>query len=960
VTKTADNGPFSAGDSIGFTISASNTGQGDLLDIVVTDNLPAGYTWFENSADCSIDTALNPDKLTCTFGTIAAGGPSKTVHISGVPTDPESCGLVSNTAVGTSNNGGSSANASLTVDCPDITISKVADDATVSAGDPIGFRIVVGNNGPGTARSYTLNDPLPAGVDWSIETPVPGCSINTNTNALECAFGDLVANASRTVDLTAQTNEDDCATYNNTATADAANDGPVQASASTTVQCPDIGITKRSDNASVSAGDQIGFVIEVTNAGPGVAKGFTMSDTLPSGGSNLVWTESPDNTDCSIAGSVLTCSFGDVGPNDSRSVHVVATTTKDDCSTINNTAFADATNDAQVSASSNVVVKCANIVPSKQADDGSISAGDQIGFTVGVTNTGEGIARDVAISDNLPAGLTWSESPDNVDCDIAAGVLTCDFGDLAPQASRSVHVVATTTQANCGTINNTAFATTSNDGGGQAGASVIVLCPAIQVDKTPDAGTIAAGEQAVFTVGVTNTGAGEAKDVDVSDVLPNPDLAWSIDPAVAGCSISEIVGGPDDGKSRLDCTFATLASGATKTIVLKANVPAAECATLDNTATADASNADPDSDSGQIRCFDSKAIVVKSGNEVAYHDDNVTFTYVVTNPGNNRLHDVVVTDDKCSPVTGPAKVEGPNNSGGDFLDPGDTWTYSCTMGIPAHSGGEANPLKNIVTVTAKDDRNSPVGATDDHLTRILHPAIDVDKTGPAEGLAGQPVTYAIAVTNPGDVSFASGAVSVQDALCEAPPLLVADGKRRGDGSDASPDTLDPGDMWVYSCTVQTLVGQQRVDNVADVAGTDSNGRRVSDSDPATTILTQPVQQIAPQRIQPGAARLQGPSTCVLRPFSVIVRGLQIDNVTLFIAGKRVRTLRAQQARLVKVRAAQSEQAFSFRIDPRKLKRGRVHRVTARVVFNTASGTQARNLRLAFQRCRAAAKPKFTG
>jgi uncharacterized repeat protein (TIGR01451 family) len=370
--------------------------------------------------------------------------------------------------------------------------------------------------------------------------------------------------------------------------------------------------------------------------------------------------------------------------------------------------------------------------------------------------------------------------------------------------------------------------------------------------------------------------------------------------------------------------------------------------------------------------IDASAIVVKSGNELAYHGDRVTFDFEVTNPGNSPLHDVAVTDDTCPNVTGPSKQV--NGGGADELDPGDKWIYTCTMPVPHHADGEANPFRNVVTVAAEDEQGSPLSATDDHLTKILHPAIDVDKTGPAEGLAGTAIQYAIAVTNPGDVAFAADRVAVQDQLCEAPPLLIADGQRRGDGPDPSPGSLDPGDTWLYSCTVRTALGQQSVDNVADVAATDFNGRTASDADPAATVLRQPVEQSAPLRAQPGSARLQGPAACVNGPFRVTVRGRQIASVTLFVGKRKVRTLHAQQAIVLRntkkrvlvdgkvktVTVAQAQQTFSFGIDPRRLRRGGVHRVTARVVFTTASGTTSRRLKFAFRRCQAARQPRFTG
>ena len=49
----------------------------------------------------------------------------------------------------------------------------------------------------------------------------------------------------------------------------------------------------------------------------------------------------------------------------------------------------------------------------KTADAAIVNAGDPIGFTVTVANSGPGLAKDVTLSDPLPAGLTvagWSNA----------------------------------------------------------------------------------------------------------------------------------------------------------------------------------------------------------------------------------------------------------------------------------------------------------------------------------------------------------------------------------------------------------------------------------------------------------------------------------------------------------------------------------------------------------------------
>src|SRR6185503_4176457 len=165
------------------------------------------------------------------------------------------------------------------------------------------------------------------------------------------------------------------------------------------------------------------------------------------------------------------------------------------------------------------------------ADAGSVSAGSPIGFSITVSNAGPGTASGVTLNDPLPtgAGLVWSESPDVAACSITAGVLSCNFGDLADGQSRSVHISSPTTAASCATIANTATADSSNGDPVSDTGTVVVQCPDISIEKTADASSVSAGERIGFTITVTNAGPGAATGVTVTDTLPaNPGLNWSI------------------------------------------------------------------------------------------------------------------------------------------------------------------------------------------------------------------------------------------------------------------------------------------------------------------------------------------------------------------------------------------------------------------------------------------------
>jgi hypothetical protein len=337
--------------------------------------------------------------------------------------------------------------------------------------------------------------------------------------------------------------------------------------------------------------------------------------------------------------------------------------------------------------------------------------------------------------------------------------------------------------------------------------------------------------------------------------------------------------------------------------------------------------------------------VVKSGTPDVVHDgDLLTFTYEVSNPASNTgsVFNVALSDDKCDSIEGPLTKTGGNQD--NALDPGETWTYRCTTTAKHEQENANHDIINMVTATGEDEEGNPLTDTDDEITHVIHPAIGIVKTGPATAQAGQPIVYAIDVTNTGDTPFAAATVVVNDPRCDGAPQLVS---KNGDASEGS---LDPGDRWSYTCTASTQVGDTNVHNVADVTGSDQLGKSVTASDDADTTLTQPAQLVLPERIVPGSARLLGPTGCVGKVFQARVRGTKIARVVFRLDGKVVKRL---------TKPNQST-AFAFRVDTKKLRIG-VHRLVATITFQAGSGTKPKTLRLSFQRCaRKLVAPRFTG
>ncbi len=123
----------------------------------------------------------------------------------------------------------------------------------------------------------------------------------------------------------------------------------------------------------------------------------------------------------------------------------------------------------------------------KTADAASVTAGNPIGFSITVTSTGNAVAHNVVLNDVLPTGtgISWSVSPAVTGCTITSNTLVCNFGDLAPGASATVHVLSPTINGSCGTYANTATASATGVATIQSSAATAVtgcqqVCTATQ------------------------------------------------------------------------------------------------------------------------------------------------------------------------------------------------------------------------------------------------------------------------------------------------------------------------------------------------------------------------------------------------------------------------------------------------------------------------------------------------
>ncbi|MCL2463680.1 MAG: hypothetical protein FWF28_01230, partial [Micrococcales bacterium] len=176
VTKT---GPAAVvpGQSISWTVTATNFGPSDAAGVVVTDTVPDGVS--NLTALTTRGTCQPPagQVIACPVGTLVSGGPgvagaAAAVTITGIVAADAAgspAGTLVNTASATATTadpapGNNSAQASTTLTPQvDLAVAKTATRTTLpnAAGQPVTYTIAVTNNGPSAARNVTVTDLVP-------------------------------------------------------------------------------------------------------------------------------------------------------------------------------------------------------------------------------------------------------------------------------------------------------------------------------------------------------------------------------------------------------------------------------------------------------------------------------------------------------------------------------------------------------------------------------------------------------------------------------------------------------------------------------------------------------------------------------------------------------------------------------------------------------------------------------
>ena len=160
ITNTGNPTSANVGDTINFTLNATNNGPDSATGINVTDQIPSGFTY--NSYTSSIPGSYNSTTGIWNVGTLTDGA-TAWLTLTGTAATNSAGTNITNIATEINNE------YPFTVNIPNAIIYVKEANVTLSqvggySGNTVTFIVTASNNGPDTSSNISITDVIPSGL----------------------------------------------------------------------------------------------------------------------------------------------------------------------------------------------------------------------------------------------------------------------------------------------------------------------------------------------------------------------------------------------------------------------------------------------------------------------------------------------------------------------------------------------------------------------------------------------------------------------------------------------------------------------------------------------------------------------------------------------------------------------------------------------------------------------------
>lgn len=407
--------PVIAGNTLTYTLNATNLGPGTATGVVLSDSLPAGLA-FVSAVPATLGCTFSTGTLTCNLGTLAPGAAVPVTVTTTV--SASTSGTLTNTATLLGNQpdpvpSNNAATALTTVGPPfdlEVALSDLPDPVPV--GGNLLLSLTVTNHGPSAATGVELVMSYHLGL--TINSAVPGQgSCSWAGGVVLCSLGTLASGASVPVAVQATAGASAVGTIQTTAgvagqgvDSNPANDGAV---VQTTVQAvADLAVTLTDSPDPIAVGGTLTYTATVSNAGPATAGGVSLSLPLPAGLTALA--AQAGQGSCAIQAGTVTCDLQSLVSGASVAAQVqgqvgsTAPASLSATATVSAAGIDPAAGNNSATATTGVSLLADLSLTASDVPD-PVAAGETLTYELAVANAGPAQATGVVLTVGLPAGL---------------------------------------------------------------------------------------------------------------------------------------------------------------------------------------------------------------------------------------------------------------------------------------------------------------------------------------------------------------------------------------------------------------------------------------------------------------------------------------------------------------------------------------------------------------------------
>ncbi len=569
------------------------------------------------------------------------------------------------------------------IDLPhsDLEVQKTHSPDPAIAGTQLTWSLTVTNHGPDPAPDVTVTDTLPAQVDYLSNNLNPPAGCTALAQVVTCNVGDLDVGKSITFKIATLVHADTVSaaggptsiTNNASVTSGAVVDPDTSnntvSDTALVNDSADLEVTKLcKPDTTITAGSPINCSVFVDNHGPSYARRVVVDDTvLASAGTSSITISNvsvtPGSTSCTVSpvtgGKKISCNIGSLpqqSTTQSGRVTLTYTVSSSEGQDVDNQALArsdtpdpDATNNTvEVDLT---VTGVADLALTKTASGSSTAGLPTTTWSLSVFNNGPSTAKNVLITDNVPAGVAiTSVSMSGATCH--AGVpgdstrpTTCALGSLAPSATSSTMTInATINPQTTGVLHNDARVSSdtfdpnnSNDLAHTDTTVSVQSSIAVAIAATPNPAT--AGLPLSYQLTVSNGGPSTARQVTLTDPLPSG-VSFTSTGGVGTC-------GYQTNTTTVTCQLPDLDPGQSEVVFIYTTVKASTLPTaaMHNAATATAAGSPNGNGAVDTPIVTSADLAIALTSDSAIYKPSTTIHYgiTVTNFGPSDAQHVTIT-----------------------------------------------------------------------------------------------------------------------------------------------------------------------------------------------------------------------------------------------------------------------------------------------------------------------------